>query len=82
MMTVVSFVSVVFAAIILGLAIVIGLVLAAMRLRNGGFSEKQRMRHNEETRMIQEIYNNLSRMESRIEALETIVMDDFGKDNQ
>jgi phage shock protein B len=82
MMTVVSVACAFFAAVILGLAIVIGMILAAMRLRRGGFSEKDRLRQGEETRMIQEIYNGLGRMESRIEALETIIMEDYGKEKQ
>jgi phage shock protein B len=82
MMTMVSFMSVFFAAVIVGLTIVIGMILAAIRLCRGGFSEKDRLRQSEETRIIQEIYNGLNRMESRIEALETILMEDYGKEKQ
>ncbi len=47
-------------------------------MRHGGVSRKGRKRYDEETKMIQEIYHNLSNMEKRVESLETILME--GKD--
>jgi len=47
-------------------------------MRHGGVSRKGRQRYDEETKMIQEIYHNLSKMEKRVESLETILME--GKD--
>ena len=79
-MTAVIIVSIVFSAIVLILAIISATILASMRLRRQGGSEKDKQRRNEDTRMIQEMHNELTRMEARVEALETILMDHFGKD--
>lgn len=57
--------------IILGL-IIIGIIRAA---RTGGLSNNEKEARAEETRMIQDIYNALPRMEERIEALETILIE-------
>jgi phage shock protein B len=53
-----------------------------MKWKHGGISRKHRQSQTDETRMIQEIYHGLSRMEQRVEALETILMDHQGKDRQ
>ena len=43
--------------------------------RSGSGSKKMRAESTEETRMIQEIHHGLNRMEDRVEALETLIMD-------
>ncbi|MBA3012362.1 MAG: phage shock protein B [Proteobacteria bacterium] len=52
--------------------VLIGIIRAA---RTGGISKKDKQTHAEETRMIQDIFNGLSKMEERIEALETILIE-------
>jgi len=74
-MTVVFIVGIVFAGIVLSLAIIGGTILTGIKLKTGGISKVDRLQRAEEARMIQEIYEGLSQMESRIEALETILMD-------
>ena len=65
-------VAIVFGSIILALAIIPGAILLAIRFLRGGQSADDQA---EEAKMIQEIYQNLSRMETRVEALETILLD-------
>ncbi len=57
--------------------ILIGIIRAA---KTGGISKKERQVHAEETKMIQDIFNGLSKMEDRIEALETILIERQRKD--
>lgn len=75
MMTSVFIVTIVFGSIVLALAVVCGTILTAMKLRHGGISHKDRQKQTDEARMIQDIYNGLLKMENRVEALETILMD-------
>ncbi len=51
---------------------IIGIIRAA---KTGGFSKKEKQTQAEETRMIQEIYHSLSKMEERVETLETILIE-------
>ena len=57
--------------------ILIGIIRAA---KTGGISKKERQVHAEETKMIQDIFNGLSKMEDRIETLETILIERQRKD--
>jgi len=57
--------------------IVIGIIRAA---KTGGISKKDRRAHDEETQMIQDLYHGLSKMEERVEALETILIERRKKD--
>lgn len=68
-------VAIVFGSIVLALAIVGSTILMAIRIIKGGVTGKQRAQEAEEARMIQEMFQHLSRMETRIEALETILLD-------
>jgi phage shock protein B len=68
-------VAIVFGSIVLALAIVGSTILMAIRIIKGGVTKKQQAQQAEETRMIQEMFQHLSRMETRIEALETILLD-------
>ncbi len=71
----VAIVAIVFGSIIILLAIIPVTILLIIRLFKGGISRTDRKKLAEETRMIQEIYQGLSRMEERIETLETILLD-------
>ncbi len=57
--------------------ILIGIIRAA---KTGGISKKDKKTHADETKMIQDIFNGLSKMEERIEALETILIERQRKD--
>ena len=59
------------ALIILGI-IIIGIIRAA---KTGELSKNEKNARVEETRMIQDIHNALPKMEERIEALETILIE-------
>ena len=73
-------IAVAFGSIVLALAIVCGTILMAMKLRHGGISGKSKQQQADEARMFQDIYHGLSKMEERVEALETILMDRHGKE--
>ena len=81
-MTAVFIVSIVFAGIVLALAIICGTILMSMRIRRGGISRKGRQAEAEDARLFQEIYQGLSKMEKRVDSLETILMEKTGKDRQ
>ena len=71
----VAIVAIVFGSIILMLAIIPVTIILIIRLFKGGISSTDRKKQAEEARMIQEIYQGLSRMEERVETLETILLD-------
>ncbi len=71
----VAIVGIVFGSIIIMLAIIPVTILLIIRLFKGGISRTDRKKLAEETRMIQEIYQGLSRMEERVETLETILLE-------
>ncbi len=73
-------VAIIFGGLILCLAIIGSTILMAIKIKKGGLSPRDQRSQAEETRMIQEIYQGLDRMEQRIEALETIVLKGPGKD--
>jgi len=50
------------------------IILAVRSIRGGGPSQSREMA-DEETRMIQEIYQGLLKMEDRVEALETLLLE-------
>ncbi len=67
--------TIVFGSIILCLAIIGSTILMAIKILKGGMSRKDQGIQAEEAKMIQEMYQGLSRMEGRVEALETIILD-------
>lgn len=81
-MTAVYIVTVVFTAIVVIFAIISSTILASILLRRRGLKAGDRKTWDEETRLIQQMHQDLIRMGSRIEALETILMGDLGKDKQ
>ncbi len=52
--------------------VIIGIIRVS---KSGGLSGKDKQAQAEETRMIQDIYHGLSKMEERVEALETILIE-------
>lgn len=71
---------IIFGSIVLALAIIGSTILMAIKILRGGVSRKGQKLEAEEAKMIQEIYQGLSRMEERVEALETIILDSKGKE--
>jgi len=71
-------VAIVFGSIIIILTIVAMTGLAIIRLFKGG--GKTRGLDDEEARTIQELYQGISRMEARVEALETLLLEKERKD--
>ena len=72
--------SIIFGGSVLTLAIIGSTILMAIKFFKGGVSGKSRQDQADEAKMIQEIYKGLSRMEERVEALETIILDRERKD--
>lgn len=62
--------------IVVPLLALAGLVALIAWLFQGSFARRQPQERVDETRMIQEIYNALSRMEERVEVLETLLIED------
>jgi hypothetical protein len=75
-------VAIVFGGIVLALAIVGSTILMAVRILKGGFSRKGQEVQAEEARIIQEMYRGLSEMERRVEALETLLLEQERKDRE
>jgi phage shock protein B len=72
-------VAIIFGSFVLIPAVIGGTILMSIRLLKGGASRKDRA---EDSKIIQEIYQGLSRMEDRVEALETILLDQEKKDRR
>jgi uncharacterized membrane protein len=79
-MSTVLIVAIVFASILTLAALVCGTVIMIVKMGSTGFSKSSRQSRSEESKMIQEIYEGLARMEQRVESLETILMDTQEKD--
>ena len=75
-------VTIVFGGIVLGLAVVASTILIAIKILKGGASPGGQKLETEEARMVQEIHEGLSRMEQRVEAIETIILDRKRKERQ
>ena len=65
-------VAIVFGSFVLIPAVIGGTIIMSIKLLKGGTSRKSQA---EDSKVIQEIYQGLSRMEERVEALETILLD-------
>jgi len=72
--------SIIFGGAVLILAIIGSTILMVVKIIKGGVSRKGRQDQTDEARLIQEIYQGLARMEERVEALETIILDHERKD--
>jgi phage shock protein B len=73
-------VAIVFGSIVTMVALVCGTILALVKARREGLSPSGRKARADEAAVIQELYQGLARMEKRVEALETILMEGQGKD--
>jgi phage shock protein B len=67
-----------FGGIILTLVIICSTILMGIKILRGGVKEQKSL--SEEARMIQEIHKGLSKMEERVEALETLLLEKDRKD--
>ena len=70
-------VAIVFGSFVLIPAVIGGTILMSIKLLKGGTSRKDQA---EDSKIFQEIYQGLSRMEKRVGALETILLDQNKKD--
>jgi phage shock protein B len=68
-------VGIVFGSLILLFVIIFAFVLALKRTQGSSSIQRGGKLATDETRLMQEIYQGLSRMEERVEALETILLD-------
>ena len=68
-------VAIVFGGTVLCLAIIGSTILMAIKIIRGGASRKGQQNQADEAKIIQEIYQGLIKMEQRVEALETIILD-------
>ena len=71
-------VAIVFGSFVLIPAVIGGTIVISIKLLKGGASRKNQA---EDSKIIQEIYQGLSRMEERVEALETILLDREKRDH-
>lgn len=58
-----------------------GLALVALKILRGS-PNRSRQLDSDETKLMQELYQGLSRMEERVEALETLVLDQDRPDSK
>ena len=72
-------VAIIFGSIVLIPAVIGGTILMSIKLLKGGTSRKDQA---EDSKIIQEIYQGLARMEERVESLETILLDQDKKDHK
>jgi phage shock protein B len=59
----------------LPLIIIAGAILLVIKIAKGGSSPKDARARADETKIIQEMYQGLTKMEERVEALETILIE-------
>jgi phage shock protein B len=65
----------IFGLIVIFMALILGTIATFIRILKGDVSRKSQKYDAEETGMIQEIFQGLSRMEERVETLETLLLD-------
>jgi len=73
-------VAMIFGSLLAIAALICGTVLLIIKSRDSRITEGKS--RSEEAMIIQEIYQGLSKMEKRVESLETILMDSQEKDRQ
>ena len=73
-------VAMVFGSLLAVAALICGTIIMIIKTRDSRITEGKS--RSEEAKIIQEIYQGLDKMEKRIESLETILMDNQGKDRQ
>ena len=67
--------AIIFGGAVLILTIISTTIVMIVKITKGGVSRKTQQHQADEARMIQEIYQGLSKMEKRIEVIETIVLE-------
>jgi phage shock protein B len=67
--------AIIFGGLVVSLTVIGATILMGIRLIKGGLSRKDRQEEADDAGMIQEIYQKLTRMEDRVDALETILFD-------
>jgi phage shock protein B len=77
---VVQMLTVIFGGSIVAIVIIGAIFLLAIRILKGSSGRGGEGTSSDEARVIQEIYQGLSRMEERVEALETILLDQDRKE--
>jgi phage shock protein B len=70
---------IVFMVLIVLPTIIGGMILIALKILKGNKTKVSSAASVDETKMIQEIYHSLSRMEERVNTLETILLEREGK---
>ena len=65
----------IFGSIVLALAAVAGVIYLFVRILQGGVGREARRIQSEEAKIIQDVYQGLAKMEKRVQALETILLD-------
>ena len=78
----VSILAIIFGGLIMALAVIGATILAVIKIFRGGVSRKSQKLETDEAGIIQEIYQGLSKMEARVEALETLLLDRERKDQK
>jgi phage shock protein B len=73
-------VAIVFGSLIIAIAIIPVTILFAIRIIKGHVPGRSQALADEEAKMIQEIYHCLEKMEARVEALETLLLEKERKD--
>jgi phage shock protein B len=68
--------------IVIGLPVIATAFLIGLKIMRGGSSSRDHKAIEDETRIIQEIYRGLNRMEERVEALETIIINRERKERE
>jgi phage shock protein B len=81
-MEIVLILATIFGGSVLALAIIGGTILLAIKIIKGGLSRAGQKAQDDEAKVVQEIYQGLSRMEERVEALETIILDRSRKERE
>ncbi len=71
-MSVVFIIAIVFGSIVTLAGLLCGTILVIVRMRQTGSGSST---HKDDAELVQELYRDLEKMEQRIEALETILMD-------
>ncbi len=74
-MTPIIIVGIIFGSILAVVALICGTIITLIKMRHLGLGKDSKRRQSEEAQIIQELYHGLERMEERIEALETILLD-------
>ncbi len=61
--------------VVIGVPVVCGTLIALAAILKGGGTKKRERVEADESRLIQELHQGMNRLEARIEAIETILMD-------